>query len=184
MNVSDDDWKAIFGCREHGGKVWADHTMEEKAEHESHGQEDQEVDQEGRRLLKPRGGGGEFDSGVVPDLHCDEGPGVWKNYEPGVGPIIRNNAELKRYCELTGHTIKGQTHVEEVTRMHDGAPSRFKKKIRVDDGFEPTYGKFRRDPSEIREAKKLYENGQKWVARMNAEQEKRRHDTKKIFYMP
>lgn len=181
MNVSDDDWSQIFGCRKHGGKVWADHTMEEKQEDESHGKAEKE-DQEG--LLRRKKVDRDFDSGVVPDLHCDEGPGVWKNYEPGVGPIIRNQAELKRYCELTGHNVKGQTHIEERHRYHDGVASRGKKKVVVSDGFEAVTGHFRRDRQEILDSKRMHERGLRQEAKIQAEQEKRRQDTKKFFFMP
>lgn len=41
--------------------------------------------------------------GAAQDLACAQGPKVWKNYIPGKGPVIRNQAERREYMRLTGH---------------------------------------------------------------------------------
>ena len=41
--------------------------------------------------------------GAAVDLACKQGPKVWKNYIPGVGPVINNMRERREYMRLTGH---------------------------------------------------------------------------------
>jgi len=101
IKVTDDEWGAIFGCKRHGGRVRADHSTEEKDEDDAI----LRAEEDARTVERHRMTASEFDSGVVQDLHCDEGPSVWKNYLPGVGPIIRNQTDLRDFCRLTRHRI-------------------------------------------------------------------------------
>jgi hypothetical protein len=41
--------------------------------------------------------------GTAFDLQSKIGEKVWKNYIPGKGPVIRNQAERREYMRLTGH---------------------------------------------------------------------------------
>lgn len=175
MNVSDDDWKTIFGCRRHGGKVWADHTIEEKAE------DDEAIERESAALPKKKLTR-EFDSGVIPDLADPTGEREWKNYVPGVGPVIANNDELRSYCRLTGQCPKGQSHVVEVPRYHDGVPSKYKRKVRVVD-HDAVYGRFDRDSSKIKIGQQAHADRLRNAESVRRAEEKKRHEPKKYFFL-
>lgn len=173
LNVSDDDWRSVFGCKRHGGKIWADHTIAEK--------EEDTVAQEAAAAPKKKITR-EFDSGVVPDLADAEGERVWKNYVPGVGPIIRNNDELRDYCRLTGQCPRGQSHIVEVPRYHDGVKSRFTRKVRVPDP-ESVYGRFDRNKDKIAIGQASHVARVKEAEAARKAAEKKRHETKKYFFL-
>ena len=69
--------------------------------------------------------------GTAHDLQCKQGEKVWKNYIPGKGPVIRNQAERREYMRLTGHREleRGENfgHVSSQER----AMSEFREKFRA-----------------------------------------------------
>ncbi|TXH58460.1 MAG: hypothetical protein E6Q97_02105 [Desulfurellales bacterium] len=173
LNIPDDEWASIFGCKRHGGKIWADHTMAEK--------EEDTVAQEAAAAPRKKITR-EFDSGVVPDLADAEGEKVWKNYVPGVGPVIRNNDELRDYCRITGQCPKGQSHIVEIPRYHDGVASKFRRKVRVADP-EAVYGKFDRHRDKIAVGQNAHAARVREAEAARVAAEKKRHETKKYFFL-
>lgn len=185
----------LFGCDLHE-KPFCNHTEEEHIEcghvkiREGRWMTKEEVERrffsdENESHVAPTR---EFDAGVIPDLNDDAGEVLWKrlgkDWLDGVGPVINTQAELKDYCEMTGHHIKGTSEVREVpyTEMNVwGWKSKRTKKVRIDHGFDERWGKFDRSDHAVQSGMVQAKQQKAFEARMKNQQEKRRQNPKRVF---
>lgn len=185
---------SMFGCERHGGRLFADHTHEERWE-DGYAEVTPGVWKERNgadsAVVVPGLPIREFDSGVVPDLHNLEIEEAWKarglEYVPGVGPVIRDNQELKEALEIGGFNIHGQSRmVEEKRKGIYGYESDVLSKKRKESHFEPVWGKFRRDPEHV--MKNRVRREEKFIAQEHRESEEREkaaaNARKKFFFLP
>lgn len=133
-------------------------------------------------------GAWDFDSGPCPDLHCEEGELLWKNYVPNHGPVINSPEEFAAYCKLTNHSVKGQKSVERRKIGPDkfGYDTGRTRKVVVDGGLETPWRRhFRRDRQELQTDLKVRDREEKaaWRAIQEAEKAKLR-SKKSVFFMP
>ena len=69
--------------------------------------------------------------GTAFDLQCKQGEKVWKNYIPGKGPVIRNQAERREYMRLTGHRELERGENFGQVSSQERAMSEFREKFRA-----------------------------------------------------
>lgn len=189
----------MFGCKRHDGKYFWQHSDEEKREDgmieigpgmwksgspSAHGNTTDDVSSNPALVPSYRA----FDSGCIPDLHCEEGEAVWKKlgkqYVPHVGPVITNNAELKDYMRITNHHFHDASKMVEVEERPGafGYDRKRKRKKRDHGDFEPTFGTFRRDPNDFNDGKKRAREQVEIDRAAHAAKERARHKTKKYFF--
>lgn len=185
--MSDD---GIFGCGKHGGKLFGAHTDEEKTEDgyvqvkagqwkkaSSLGLSNEQV-----ALIRA------FDSGVLPDAHSQEHADEWRKiggeYMDGVGPVVRNNDQLRDWGKVSGIWPKGSHVVEKVKRRPFlGKERKSTKKVRTFRGFDAVYGNIIRQRDDILANISDHNRDMKMADEVRRELEKHSHRPKKYHFI-